>query len=52
MNWTEAVEVLLKATGLSDEDRAALSLPDMPVSLQCRDFLPELGNLLSNTPSR
>ncbi|XP_057372654.1 membrane metallo-endopeptidase-like 1 isoform X1 [Daphnia carinata] len=52
INWTAAVETLLRATGLSDKDRAALLLSDMPVSLQCRDFLPELGNLLTTTPSR
>lgn len=52
INWTAAVETLLRATGLNEQDRAALMLSDMPVSLQCRDFLPELSTLLSTTPRR
>ncbi len=52
INWTAAVETLLKATGLSEEDRLSLLASELPVSLQCRDFLPELGALLSSTPSR
>ena len=52
INWTAAVETLLRATGLNEQDRTALLLSDMPVSLQCRDFLPELSTLLSTTPSR
>jgi hypothetical protein len=52
INWTAAVETLLRATGLNEQDRSALLLSDMPVSLQCRDFLPELSTLLSTTPTR
>ena len=52
INWTATVETLLLATGLSDEDRSALDLSDMPVSLQCRDFLPELCSLISSTSPR
>lgn len=52
INWTATVETLLRATGLSEQERSALLLSDMPVSLQCRDFLPELGTLLSTTSAR
>ena len=52
INWTAAVETLLRATGLNEQDRSALLLSDMPVSLQCRDFLPELSTLLSTTSPR
>lgn len=52
VNWSAAVETLFRVSGLSDEQRAVLMAPDMAVSLQCRDFFVELGNLLSTTPAR
>lgn len=51
-NWTAAVETLFRVSGLSDEERAAIMASDMAVTLQCRDFFVELGNLLSTTPAR
>lgn len=52
VNWSAAVETLFKVSGLGDEERAILMASDMAVTLQCRDFFVELGNLLSTTPSR
>lgn len=51
-NWTEIVETLLSTVGLNEEDRSALNISEMPINLQCHEFLPELSNLIASTPRR
>ena len=43
------IEALLNAVGLSENERALMMLTDLPVSLQCRDFLGDLSQLLKST---
>ena len=51
-NWTAIVDTLLSTAGLSEQDRSTLRMGEMPVNIQCHEFLPELTNLIATTPRR
>ena len=46
------VETLLTSIGMVEEQRSKLLANDLTISLQCREFLPALNNLLNSSSPR